>query len=48
MFDSCLSEFDCRRLQGKIQRPVKAIVPVDESELVSLDVFVEATRNALK
>ena len=26
----------------------KAIVPVDESELVSLDVFVEATRNALK
>ena len=23
MFDSCLSEFDCRRRQGKIQRPAK-------------------------
>ena len=23
MFDSCLSEFGCRRRQGKIQRPVK-------------------------
>ena len=25
MFDSCLSEFGCRRRQGKIQRPVKQI-----------------------
>ena len=24
MFDSCLSEFGCRRRQGKIQRPAKA------------------------
>lgn len=23
MFDSCLSEFGCRRRQGKIQRPVR-------------------------
>ena len=25
MFDSCLSEFGCRRRQGKIQRPVNAL-----------------------
>ena len=25
MFDSCLSEFGCRRRQGKIQRPVKML-----------------------
>ena len=26
MFDSCLSEFGCRRRQGKIQRPVKTLL----------------------
>ena len=25
MFDSCLSEFGCRRRQGKIQRPVNTV-----------------------
>ena len=34
MFDSCLSEFGCRRRQGKIQRPVKA---ASRTEIVAND-----------
>ena len=37
MFDSCLSEFGCRRRQGKIQRPVISawLSSIDDEDLFS-------------
>lgn len=37
MFDSCLSEFGCRRRQGKIQRPVKPKVVFADEPTSRLD-----------